>query len=154
MVYNNNRNVFSVSRAKYGTDITASMDYINQSSLQNSYLWKVDTQPPLYLFGTMHVPYTKLWDFIPENVKTAFSSCDEVCLELRLSDDETRQELYNCQLLPGGVESVEEVLSKDMVQRIEQYLESIRKLFSKWLPQSGSPLLGGVDRYICILNVM
>ncbi|XP_064385955.1 metalloprotease TIKI homolog [Halichondria panicea] len=114
-------------------------------SEQNSYLWKVDTQPPLYLFGTMHVPYTKLWDFIPENVKTAFSSCDEVCLELRLSDDETRQELYNCQLLSGGVESVEEVLSKDMVQRIEQYLESIRKLFSKWLPQSGSPLLGGVD---------
>ncbi len=91
------------------------------------------------------MPYTKLWDFIPGNVKTAFSSCDEVCLELRLSDDKTRQELYKCQLLPGGG-SVDEVLSKEMVQRITQYLESIRKLFLKWLPQSGSPLLGGRNR--------
>ncbi len=93
----------------------------------------------------MHVPYTKLWSHIPENVKTAFSSCDEVCLELRLSDRDTRQELANCQYLPNSVESVKEVLSLEMVERIDAYLQSIKQLFSKWLP-SGSPLLGGTDR--------
>ncbi len=112
---------------------------------QNSYLWKVDTQPPLYLFGTMHVPYTKLWNHIPENVKTAFSSCDEICLELRISDQDTRQELADCQYLPGDVETVENVLSKEMVERIEAYFQSIKQLFSKWLP-SGSSLLGGTNR--------
>ena len=58
---------------------------------------------------------------------------------------DTRQELADCQYLPGDVETVENVLSKEMVERIEAYFQSIKQLFSKWLP-SGSSLLGGTNR--------
>ena len=32
-------------------------------------LWRVNTQPPSYFFGTIHVPYTLVWDGIAENAK-------------------------------------------------------------------------------------
>ena len=101
----------------------------------------------MYLFGTIHVPYTKLWDGIPGNAKIAFSSCDEVCLELELSDETTRKELAECQKLPGKYDSVEQLLSKEMVNRIEKYFESVKRVFPQWL-NGRSSLLGGSDRLV------
>ena len=100
--------------------------------MQNSYLWKVDTSPPVYLFGTMHVPYPTLWDSIPENVKVAFTSSEEVILELELLDQDTLNSLGNCRSLPQGV-TVDQFLSEDIVERIEGYLEKIKLLLPKWL---------------------
>ena len=104
----------------------------------------------MYLFGTIHVPYTKLWDGIPGNAKVAFSSCDEVCLELVLSDQTTREELAKCQKLPGRYNSIEELLSEEMVDRIERYFESVKRVFPQWLNE-GSSLLGGSDRLVSSL---
>ena len=37
-----------------------------------TFLWRIDTQPPSYFFGTIHVPYTRVWDALSENAKKAF----------------------------------------------------------------------------------
>lgn len=38
-----------------------------------SYLWRINTEPPSFLFGTIHVPYKMVWDAIPNNAKLAFA---------------------------------------------------------------------------------
>lgn len=111
--------------------------------MQNSYLWKIDVSPPIYLFGTMHVPYTKLWEYIPENTKVAFSASEDLCIELRLSDDSTVNELSNCQRLPKDV-TIDQLLSYEVRKRIRNYLERIRQLLPNWLQISGlSSVFGG-----------
>ena len=37
-----------------------------------TFLWRIDTQPPSYFFGTIHVPYTRVWDAVSDNAKKAF----------------------------------------------------------------------------------
>ena len=37
-----------------------------------TFLWRIDTQPPSYFFGTIHVPYTRVWNDISHNAKKAF----------------------------------------------------------------------------------
>lgn len=101
-------------------------------SLQNSYLWKIDVDPPVYLFGTMHVPYTTLWDYIPENVKTAFSSSEELCLELQMLNQDTFEELSECRKLPSDA-SLESMLSAETIERITSYLERVKAVLPRWL---------------------
>lgn len=91
----------------------------------------------------MHVPYTRLWEFIPENVKTAFSSSEELCLELELLDEDTVHRLSKCRLLPSG-SNIENLLSEELISRITGYLDVIKELLPKWMYKSGgSFLLGG-----------
>ena len=68
---------------------------------RSSYLWRIDSLPPSYLFGTIHVPYTLVWDSVSEDAKRAFNSANQVYLELDLSDKEA-QLVESCQLLPQG----------------------------------------------------
>lgn len=91
----------------------------------------------------MHVPYTKLWEHIPDNAKVAFSSSEDLCVELRLSDSNTVDELAKCQRLPKGTK-IDDVLSIEVRERIASYLERIRQLLPNWLDVSGvSSLFGG-----------
>ena len=53
------------------------------SNLEKSpYFWKIKSSPPSYLFGTIHVPYTKVWQHVSEEAITAFDSARQVYLEL------------------------------------------------------------------------
>ena len=81
------------------------------------------------------MPYTILWDFIPENAKIAFSNSEDLCIELRLSDPITISELSECQRLPAG-QTVDQVLSPVIYQRISSYLERIKELLPQWLESS------------------
>ena len=89
-------------------------------------------EPPVYLFGSMHIPYDKLWDDIPENAKTAFSSSQDVCFELVLGKPETLAELESCQLLPNK-QTVEDVLSPEIYQRISKYFDGVKDLLISWI---------------------
>ena len=93
----------------------------------------------------MHVPYTTLWDDIPENVKIAFSSSEELCLELELLDQDTVNKLANCRVLPGE-ETVSDHLSEELVLRVTSYLDRVKELLPKWMGYSttrSSFLAGG-----------
>ena len=54
-----------------------------------SLLWRVESNPPSYFFGTIHVPYIIVWDAIPNNVKDAFSASRNVYFELDLTKQHT-----------------------------------------------------------------
>jgi len=86
----------------------------------------------MYLYGTMHVPYKTLWNEIPHNVKVAFSSSQDLCLELELLDKATVRELSNCSLLPEN-KNIDDVLPSGLVSKVEDYLEKIKDLLPQWV---------------------
>merc|ERR1712154_30142 len=67
----------------------------------NSFLWTVQRDPPSYLFGTIHVPYDRVWSWVPANSKTAFSHSDSAIFELDLTNPYTLTALAECQMLPA-----------------------------------------------------
>ncbi|XP_060593251.1 metalloprotease TIKI1-like isoform X2 [Ruditapes philippinarum] len=115
----------------------------NQDGVVRSFLWKVKRDPPSYFFGTIHVPYTRVWDHIPENAKVAFRQSENVYFELDLTSPYTMTSLANCQLLPHG-ENLSNVLPKDIYTRLKEHLEYIREKMPKWITpdQKGKGLYG------------
>lgn len=112
---------------------TMQCDTTNQSDTsKNSFLWKVKRDPPSYFFGTIHVPYTRVWDYIPENTKMAFDQADSIIFELELTDPYTISALANCQLLPQG-ENLSNILPPEIYTRLKQHLEYIKVMLPVWM---------------------
>ena len=80
--------------------ITIPSFFLLQGNKEGSFLWMVKRDPPSYFFGTIHVPYTRVWEHIPNNTKRAFRLSDNVFFELDLTDPYTVSALTTCQLLP------------------------------------------------------
>ncbi|XP_008116897.2 metalloprotease TIKI1 isoform X3 [Anolis carolinensis] len=102
-----------------------------QSEL-NSFLWTIKRDPPSYFFGTIHVPYTRVWDHIPENSKKAFQQSHIVYFELDLTDPYTISALTSCQLLPQG-ENLQDVLPRDIYRRLKRHLEYVKLMMPSWM---------------------
>ncbi|XP_065596630.1 metalloprotease TIKI1 [Cyrtonyx montezumae] len=98
----------------------------------NSFLWTIKRDPPSYFFGTIHVPYTRVWDFIPENSKKAFHQSHIVYFELDLTDPYTISALTSCQLLPQG-ENLQDVLPRDIYCRLKRHLEYVKHMMPSWM---------------------
>ncbi|TSY41746.1 Metalloprotease TIKI2 [Bagarius yarrelli] len=101
----------------------------------NSFLWTIKRpppQPPSYLFGTIHVPYTRVWDFVPESSKRAFQSSTSVFFELDLTDPVTVSKLASCQLLPNG-ENLRSLLPRDIYLRLKRHLDYVRHMMPAWV---------------------
>ncbi|XP_040263815.1 metalloprotease TIKI2 [Bufo bufo] len=98
----------------------------------NSFLWTIKRNPPAYLFGTIHVPYTRVWDFIPQNSKKAFQESSNVYFELDLTDPYTISALASCQMLPQG-ENLQDVLPKDLYRRLKRHLEYVKLMMPHWM---------------------
>lgn len=98
----------------------------------NSFLWTIKRDPPSYFFGTIHVPYTRVWDFIPENSKRAFQQSHVVYFELDLTDPYTISALTSCQLLPQG-ENLQDVLPRDIYRRLKRHLEYVKLMMPSWM---------------------
>ncbi|GAB0204966.1 mitochondrial enolase superfamily member 1 [Grus japonensis] len=103
-----------------------------QQSELNSFLWTIKRDPPSYFFGTIHVPYTRVWDFIPENSKKAFQQSHIVYFELDLTDPYTISALTSCQLLPQG-ENLQDVLPRDIYHRLKRHLEYVKLMMPSWM---------------------
>ncbi|XP_027759657.1 metalloprotease TIKI1-like [Empidonax traillii] len=98
----------------------------------NSFLWTIKRDPPSYFFGTIHVPYTRVWDFVPENSKKAFQQSHIVYFELDLTDPYTISALTSCQLLPQG-ENLRNVLPRDIYHRLKRHLEYVKLMMPSWI---------------------
>ncbi|XP_066548443.1 metalloprotease TIKI2 [Amia ocellicauda] len=98
----------------------------------NSFLWTIKREPPSYLFGTIHVPYTRVWDFIPENSKRAFQQSANVFFELDLTDPYTISALTSCQLLPHG-ENLQSLLPRDLYRRLKRHLDYVKHMMPHWM---------------------
>ncbi|XP_010870117.1 metalloprotease TIKI2 [Esox lucius] len=101
----------------------------------NSFLWTVKRpapSPPSYLFGTIHVPYTRVWEFIPDVSKRAFQASANVFFELDLTDPLTISKLTSCQLLPHG-ENLQTLLPRDLYRRLKRHLDYVKHMMPYWM---------------------
>jgi len=99
---------------------------------RESFLWRVDTVPPSYFFGTIHVPYTRVWNTIPDNTKKAFKASDKIYFELDLTNPYTIAALTSCQLLPRGL-NLSQVLPPDVYNRLKSHLAWVKQEMSSWM---------------------
>ena len=99
---------------------------------KDSFLWMIETKPPSYFFGTIHVPYTRVWDAIPENMKQAFATSQRVYFELDLTSQRTLSALRACQLLPEG-KHLSQVLPRTLYNRLKSHLEYIQSIMPSWI---------------------
>lgn len=84
------------------------------------------------MFGTIHVPYTRVWDFIPDNSKAAFQASTRVYFELDLTDPYTISALASCQLLPHG-ENLQDVLPRELYWRLKRHLDYVKLMMPSWM---------------------
>ncbi|KAG1931715.1 metalloprotease TIKI1 [Pimephales promelas] len=105
--------------------------HTRQSDL-NSFLWTIKREPPSFFYGTIHVPYTRVWDFIPENSKQAFQRSGVVFFELDLTDPSTVSGLSSCQLLPPG-EILQDLIPDQLYRRLKAHLEYVRLMLPSWV---------------------
>ncbi|CAK9302692.1 unnamed protein product [Gordionus sp. m RMFG-2023] len=99
---------------------------------KNSFLWKIEIDPPSYFYGTIHVPYDMVWEDIPDNAKLAFERSHSVFFELDLTDYNTVRELERCQLLPNGL-TLDQIIPSHLYKRLRRHIASIRDLIPFWL---------------------
>ena len=95
-------NCFSVLTILAIIDIGVDGELMKEHLERSSYLWRVNSSPPSYLFGTVHVPYTLVWDSVSKDAKTAFNSANQVYFELDFSDPQILEAAGSCALLPQG----------------------------------------------------
>ncbi|XP_067453226.1 metalloprotease TIKI2 [Thunnus thynnus] len=110
-------------------------DAPKSQSDMNSFLWTIKRappHPPSYLFGTIHVPYTRVWDFIPNSSKQAFHKSHNVFFELDLTDPLTISKLTSCQLLPHG-ENLQTLLPRDLYRRLKRHLDYVKHMMPYWM---------------------
>ncbi|XP_066981852.1 metalloprotease TIKI1-like [Macrobrachium rosenbergii] len=105
---------------------------IQGGSDEGSFLWMVKRNPPSYFFGTIHVPYTRVWEHIPNNTKRAFHLSDNVYFELDLTDPYTISALTTCQLLPQG-ENLSDVLPGELYTRLKRHLAYVKAQMPHWM---------------------
>ena len=102
------------------------------SSTRQSFLWTLRRDPPSYFFGTVHVPYSRVWSHIPANVKATFQRSEHVVFELDLTDQATVSSLARCQLLPHGQHLVN-IIPGSLYARLKRHLEYVRDAMPQWL---------------------
>lgn len=94
----------------------------------------IERNPPAYLFGTVHVPYTRVWSDIAPVVKRTFNRIDHVFFELDLTDPYTINALSRCQLLPPDHHLLD-FIPQPMYRRIEDHLNYVRRMIPRWMSQ-------------------
>ncbi|KAK9975460.1 hypothetical protein ABG768_023500 [Culter alburnus] len=124
--------ILMVRSSPFSLRDSSSCEIHTEQSQLNSFLWTIKRDPPSYFYGTIHVPYTRVWDFIPENSKKAFQESNIVYFELDLTDPYTISALTSCQLLPQG-ENLQDVLPRDIYRRLKRHLEYVKLMLPSWM---------------------
>ena len=67
-----------------------------QPGKAGGFLWKIDSEPPSFVFGTIHAPYHYVWEFISDEAKEALNQAEVLYTEvskrsLQYVDDTIRQ---------------------------------------------------------------
>ncbi|EFO21258.1 hypothetical protein LOAG_07232 [Loa loa] len=92
-------------------------DQVHKKSI---FLWSIERNNIVegYMFGTIHVPFTEVWEQVSEKVKTAFARSDSVVFELDLHNTNTIERLLKCKNIPDGG-TVKDYLSPRLYLRLE-----------------------------------
>lgn len=80
------------------------------------------------------MPYTHVWDYIPENSKNAFRAADNIFFELDLTNHRTAAALAECQLLPED-ETLIDIIPRSLYRRIRRQMEYVKRKLPTWMGQ-------------------
>ncbi|XP_012944285.1 metalloprotease TIKI1 [Aplysia californica] len=126
-----------VSSCVTGVPSNRSMDCSKEERGVNSFLWTISRPPPLppsYLFGTIHVPYDRVWSWVPDNSKEAFTHSDSAVFELDLTNPYTLTALAQCQMLPAG-QTLSDLIPGPLYSRLQRHLDYVRHNMAHWMSQ-------------------
>lgn len=85
-----------------------------EEALRNPFLWRIEGDPPSYLYGTIHIPDDRVLAF-PQLMGDAFEAADEFYAEIEL-DAETQNVVAEAALLPPG-QHLSDLVPADLYQR-------------------------------------
>jgi uncharacterized protein YbaP (TraB family) len=88
---------------------------------EHPFLWVLPTEPPAFLFGTIHLPDDRVLA-LPEVVTTAFEASDVVCTEIPM-DINTQTKAAMAFMLPGD-KTLADILPEDLYERTDKYFQS------------------------------
>lgn len=106
-----------------------------QGKPSNSHLWRLNRNPPSYLFGTIHYPWDILWNdpnHIHKNVKYAFKKSQSIYTELDFHNLTTVSALQRCRFLPGTL-TLKKVLPRRLLFRLRRHLSYVKRSIGSWL---------------------
>lgn len=98
----------------------------------------------MYLFGTIHRPFSSVWSMIPRNVKKAFKSSKKVYFEIDLTNLEDLLTRWTCKLLPNG-QTLSTVLPPTTFTKLQRYLDYIRSQMPSWINKNNTQHGGYAD---------
>jgi uncharacterized protein len=106
------------------------------------FLWRADHEsaPPIWLFGTIHVPDTRVHDLAP-SVRRAFAAADRVITEIPL-DPHAQLDVAEALVLPGD-ERLEVLLGAPRFGRLQR---AVRAALQDDHPLTAAALLSTLDR--------
>uniref|UniRef100_A0A914X7K1 Metalloprotease TIKI homolog n=1 Tax=Plectus sambesii TaxID=2011161 RepID=A0A914X7K1_9BILA len=112
----------------------------DKAAERSLFLWSIEGQGldvPSYFFGTIHVPYLQVWDYVSHTVKSVFRKAESVVFELDLYNPSTIESLNICKKLPLD-EQLSDYLPKELYQRLEQHMLFIKETLPNWIDADGS----------------
>lgn len=86
----------------------------------------------MYIFGSIHRPYTSVWPHIPRNVKRAFKSSKKIYFEVDLTSYQYLTRILKCQYLPNQ-QTLKDILPQDVFRKLQNYLNYIQTQVPDWL---------------------
>ncbi|RMG12327.1 MAG: TraB/GumN family protein [Planctomycetota bacterium] len=99
--------------------VLAGLAHAQPAPTEKPFLWKLDTEPPSYLYGTMHVPDKRVTT-LPSVVREALDEVDAFYGELAL-EPELQAQLMPRMMLPAG-KTLQQVLPEKTYKRLGDYL--------------------------------
>lgn len=94
-----------------------------------------ETIKPSYLFGTIHVAYTRVWEYIPSIVKRKFRESDNIYFELDLLEPSVTIDMDLCRYLPDD-KRLSDILPHELYSRLVDHLKYTRTMMPIWLPST------------------
>jgi len=88
--------------------------------VEKPFLWKIETKPPSYLFGTIHVTDPRVTQLHP-TAKKAFDESHGLFIEVA-PEDQLKQ--MGAMMLPPG-KKLEDLISIELIQRLDKQLADI-----------------------------
>jgi uncharacterized protein YbaP (TraB family) len=102
----------------FGSAVNAKSEY----GLQKPILWKLETQPPSWLFGTIHIPDDRV-NQLPLTARIIFNQSDVVLTEIPMEFGDT----ISMQTLMKRTDQkpLQSIISDDLYHRLDKYLLKI-----------------------------
>ncbi len=127
-------------------DTTAEKTSPQEITASKPFLWRIETVPPSYMFGTIHLPDKRVTT-LPASVQEALDAADAVFTEIPL-EDSNMMKAQQLVMLPGK-KSLQTELPEELYGRLETFLKKKGMsmfLFNKMKPWSLATLLSMLDK--------